>query len=229
MLIIDLNTFDDLKQEHIDEIARCADPVTGLKHFIDTYVVIPSPTGGIQKFHPSHVQINTLANLSSHKHTINILPKSTGKTTCIAIYALWHALFIENSNIRILSPYRTVVQSTIAIAYTILNKLPPYFIPGSIRNQTKMLFSNGSGIRASVISPIPFLEYSHDVLIIELGNNKITSTTRAYLRKYVQKLPGNLHFLCEPALSITWNDISLIRLPNVNEFSIYHALRTYEQ
>jgi hypothetical protein len=90
-----------LTNEQITEYARCADPVTGYRYFMENYFYIQHPTKGKLLYNPYEFQVRLIDNYHSNRFSVSMMPRQTGKTTSAAGYLLWFAMFTPDSTILI--------------------------------------------------------------------------------------------------------------------------------
>ena len=140
---------DTDKKLQAKEIAKCADPVTGYKYFIENYFEIQHPTKGNIKFKLHPYQTNMLANMHNFRLSINNSEeRQMGLTTTTASYLLWYALF---------NPQKTsvVVVNTLTEQLELMNRivfalaLPDWLLESRkvlLQNKREIEFSNGSRI-----------------------------------------------------------------------------------
>ena len=90
-----------LTNEQISEYARCADPVTGYKHFMENYFYIQHPTKGKLLYSPFDFQVKLIDNYHSNRFSVSMMPRQTGKTISAAGYLLWFAMFNPDQTVLI--------------------------------------------------------------------------------------------------------------------------------
>jgi hypothetical protein len=90
-----------LTNEQISEYARCADPVTGYKYFMENYFYIQHPTKGKLLYSPFDFQVKLIDNYHSNRFSVSMMPRQTGKTTSAAGYLLWFAMFNPDQTVLI--------------------------------------------------------------------------------------------------------------------------------
>ncbi len=101
---------DQIKKAHkkhkytTDQVLRleqCMDPKTGPLFFMKEFMRIQHPTKGEMRFSPYPYQERLIESYNSHRFSIAMLPRQTGKTTCASGYLLWYAMFKPDSQILI--------------------------------------------------------------------------------------------------------------------------------
>ena len=65
-------------EQHILEIARCADPVTGPAYFMSNYFYIQHPTRGGIKYNPYEYQSRLIDTYHNYRFSISLMPRQTG-------------------------------------------------------------------------------------------------------------------------------------------------------
>jgi len=133
--------------EQLEEFIRCADPVTGPKHFMSHYFYIQHPTKGRMNYVPFDYQDRLIDTYHNFRFSISLMPRQTGKTTSAAGYLLWYAMFNPDSTILIAAHKYTGAQEImqrIRYAY----ELCPDFIRAGCTSYNKgsIEFENGSRI-----------------------------------------------------------------------------------
>ena len=136
-------------EEEIIEIARCADPETGPRYFMDNYFYIQHPVKGSIQYHPYDYQERLIDTYHSYRFSISLMPRQTGKSTSAAGYILWYAMFIPDSTILIAAhKYLGAQEIMQRIRYAYENC--PDFIRAGVTSYNKgsIDFENGSRIVA---------------------------------------------------------------------------------
>jgi hypothetical protein len=134
-------------QFEIEELSKCADPITGPMYFLEHYFYIQHPIRGRIAFVPFDYQRELVENYHSNRFSINMLGRQMGKTTCAAGYLLWFAMFIPDSTILIAAHKYTGAQEIMQrIRYAYENV--PNFIRSGVTSYNKgsIEFDNGSRI-----------------------------------------------------------------------------------
>jgi len=65
--------------EEMLEFAKCADPDTGYKHFMENYFYIQHPTKGKLQYEPYKFQEGLIGNYHDNRFSIALMPRQTGK------------------------------------------------------------------------------------------------------------------------------------------------------
>jgi hypothetical protein len=133
----------------IRELTKCMDQKTGYMHFMKNYFHIQHPVRGKLLFDPFSYQEELLKTFHNYSHSVNMLPRQTGKTTCAAGYLLWYGMYMPNQNI-------VVASHNLTAAYEIMDRVryayemcPSYIRAGVVEyTKTSIEFINGSRIDA---------------------------------------------------------------------------------
>ena len=150
---------DQIKKAHkkhkytTDQVLRleqCMDPKTGPLFFMKEFMRIQHPTKGEMRFSPYPYQERLIESYNSHRFSIAMLPRQTGKTTCASGYLLWYAMFKPDSQILIAAhKYQGAsdIMSRVRYAYEML----PSWIKAGVTqyNRNSIEFDNGSKIMAT--------------------------------------------------------------------------------
>jgi len=134
-------------EEHIIEIARCADPATGPQHFMSNYFFIQHPTKGAIQYKPFDYQGRLIDTYHNYRYSISMMPRQTGKSTSAAGYLLWYAMFVPDSTILVAAhKYLGAQEIMQRIRYAYENC--PDFIRAGVTSYNKgsLDFENGSRI-----------------------------------------------------------------------------------
>lgn len=136
-----------MTQGQMDEYSRCAsDPI----YFSKRYIKIVSLDEGVISFDMHSYQENLISLIDQNSFTIAMMCRQAGKTTTVAAYILWCAIFKPNYSVGILANKEKgarVILSRIALAYEHL----PKWIQQGVRtwNKGSIELENGSRILAA--------------------------------------------------------------------------------
>ena len=138
-----------MTEDQMREFAKCADPVTGYKYFMEHYFYIQHPMKGQMLYEPFEFQSRMIANFNESRYSISIISRQCGKTTSAGGYLLWYAMFIPDSTILIAAHQYTGAQEImqrIRYAY----ELCPMWLKAGVEvyNQGNIDFDNKSRIVA---------------------------------------------------------------------------------
>lgn len=139
-----------MNKKEINILKKCS---KNINQFVK-YVKILGPKG-FAEFRPYQFQIKLLRkfvhsweNRRTEKHNhIVVGPRQSGKTTTLAIYALWYILFNNDKSVGLLSYKQSISEEILLRIKEIYNNLPDFLKQDVVRN-TKEQFklANGSYI-----------------------------------------------------------------------------------
>jgi len=133
--------------QQIEEFSRCADPDTGPMYFMDNFFYIQHPTRGRMLYHPYDYQKRLIETYHSHRFSISMLPRQTGKTTSAAGYLLWYAMFRPDSTILVAAHKYTGSQEIMQRIRYAYESVPDHIRAGAVDyNKGSLTFDNGSRI-----------------------------------------------------------------------------------
>ena len=134
-------------EQHILEIARCADPVTGPQYFMDNYFYIQHPTKGSIQYHPFEYQKKLIDTYHNYRYSISLMPRQTGKSTSAAGYLLWYAMFVPDSTILVAAHKYIGAQEIMQRIRYAYENCPDHIRAGvTSYNKGSLDFENGSRI-----------------------------------------------------------------------------------
>ncbi|HET8688775.1 MAG TPA: terminase family protein [Methanosarcina sp.] len=134
-------------EAQILEFAKCADPVTGPKHFMDNYFFIQHPTKGAIQYHPFEYQERLIDTYHNYRFSISLMPRQTGKSTSAAGYLLWYAMFVPDSTILVAAHKYLGAQEIMQRVRYAYENCPDFIRAGvTSYNKGSLDFENGSRI-----------------------------------------------------------------------------------
>jgi len=136
--------------EQVIELEKCMHPKSGPLYFMKKFMQIQHPTKGSMPFVPFPYQERLIEAYNSHRFSISMLPRQTGKTTCASGYLIWYAMFHPDSQILIAAHKyagASDIMSRVRYAYEML----PGWIKAGVNqyNRNSIEFDNGSKIMAT--------------------------------------------------------------------------------
>lgn len=132
-------------QDQLDELEKCADPLTGPMHFMRNYFYIQHPTKGRMLFDPFPYQVDLLDAYHNNRFCVAMLSRQTGKTTCAAGYLIWYAMFNPDSTILIAAHKYTGSQEIMNRIRFCYENVPDFIRAGATSyNKGSLEFDNGS-------------------------------------------------------------------------------------
>ena len=147
VLIKKPNVKQTFTEEQIQEVIRCADPVTGPEYFLDNYFYIQHPTRGRMRYHPFEYQKRLVHTYHNYRYSISLMPRQTGKSTTAAGYLLWYAMFVPDSTILVAAHKYTGSQEIMQRIRYAYESVPDFIRAGvTSYNKGSIDFDNGSRI-----------------------------------------------------------------------------------
>jgi len=147
VLVKKANRQEKFTEQHIQDLAQCADPEMGYLYFCKNFFYIQHPVKGKLLFDPYTYQINLLHSYHDHRFNINMLPRQSGKTTCAAGYLLWYAMFHPDQTILVAAHKYTGAQEIMQRIRYAYEDCPDHIRCGVTNyNKGSIEFDNGSRI-----------------------------------------------------------------------------------
>lgn len=149
---------------HIQELEKCHDKI---EYFIK-YVKIVNPDQGVIDFVPYKYQRKLLKRFQKHRFNIGLLSRQSGKTTVVAVYALWYSIFHDNKIVGIVSNKEASAKMILSRLKHMYENLPFWLKPGVKEYQKKgITFDNGTQIIVSATSPDAFRGQTINLLVCD--------------------------------------------------------------
>jgi hypothetical protein len=137
------------QHEEIVDIANCADPTAGPRHFLKNFYYIQHPTRGKILYQPYDYQIRYIDVCHQNRFSIALLPRQSGKSTTAAGYLLWYAMFVPDSTILIAAHKYQGAQEIMQRIRFAYEACPDHIRAGvTSYNKGSIEFENGSRIVA---------------------------------------------------------------------------------
>jgi len=134
-------------EHQIQELAQCADPVSGPQYFMDNYFFIQHPTKGAIQYHPFDYQERLIDTYHNYRFSISLMPRQTGKSTSAAGYLLWYAMFVPDSTILVAAHKYLGAQEIMQRVRHAYENCPDFIRAGvTSYNKGSLDFENGSRI-----------------------------------------------------------------------------------
>jgi hypothetical protein len=131
----------------LQEVALCADPVTGPMYFMDHFFYIQHPTRGRMLYQPFEYQRRLIETYHRYRYSISMMPRQTGKSTSAAGYLLWYAMFVPDSTILVAAHKYTGSQEIMQRVRYAYESVPDHIRAGATNyNKGSIEFDNGSRI-----------------------------------------------------------------------------------
>lgn len=131
-------------EEQIEELIKCKNDI---EYFTKKYVKIQHPIYGYVKMNPWDFQLEFLNILQNKRLSIALWSRQSGKSTCVAIYAIWLSIFNSHKTIGIVSNLSNSAKTILKRMKYIYLGLPDFLKPG-VREwaKTHVEFDNDSAI-----------------------------------------------------------------------------------
>jgi len=157
--------------EMLQELKRCSEDIL---HFL-RYVRIVHPDRGRIDFEPYDFQKKILTTVKDNRFCCILCSRQAGKSTIIATYALWYAIFHPDKAIGIVSNKALSAIDILARIKLTYEELPTFLKPGvSEYSKTFCTFDNKSRIIVSSTSPDAFRGRTLNLLVCLGGENTVT-------------------------------------------------------
>jgi hypothetical protein len=148
----------------IQTLISCTEKV---ENFIP-YVKIVNPDDGEVEFEPYTYQFELLEKFQAHRFNIALLARQSGKTTAVAVFALWYACFHRDKVIGIVSNKEKIAKMILDRFKRMYESLPIWLKPGvSEYQKTGVTFDNGSRITISATTTDAFRGETLNLLICD--------------------------------------------------------------
>jgi len=150
--------------ENISELHKCSNDID---YFL-RYVKIVNPDQGEIFFEPYDYQEDLLIKFAENRFNIVLASRQSGKTSTVAIYALWYSIFHEDKNIGIVSNKESSAKMILGRLKRMYECLPVFLKPGVQEySKTFITFDNRTRILISATSPDAFRGESINLLICD--------------------------------------------------------------
>lgn len=148
----------------IEKLLACKEKVENFLPFVK----IVNPDKGEMIIEPYPYQFDLFEKFQEHRFNIALLARQSGKTTAVAVFALWYATFHKDKVIGIVSNKEKVAKMILDRLKRMYEGLPTWLKPGVYEYQkTGVTFDNGSRITISATTPDAFRGETLNVLICD--------------------------------------------------------------
>jgi hypothetical protein len=152
-------------EEQIEELVKCRDDV---QYFIQNYVKIVTLDYGEVLFEPREYQIKTIEHLKNNRFFIGLWSRQSGKTTIVAAYALWYAIFHGDKNIGMVSNKESSAKRILDTIKRMYESLPVWLKPGVTEYaKTTITFDNGTKLIISATTADAFRGWPMNIIICD--------------------------------------------------------------
>ena len=155
----------EYSDDQIEELLTCRDNIL---YFTKNYVKIVTLDEGEVLFQPYKYQIKTLELLEKNRFFIGLWARQSGKTTIVADYALWYAIFNDKKNIGIVSNKESSAKRILDNIKKMYESLPIWLKPGVTEYaKTSITFDNGTKIIISATTQDAFRGWPMNLVICD--------------------------------------------------------------
>lgn len=159
------NIESEYTQDHIQEMIKCKNDVL---YFVTNYVKIVTLDHGEVLFDPRPYQLETLEILSKNRFFIGLWARQSGKTTVVAAYALWYAIFCPDKNIGMVSNKESSAKRILDAMKRMYEGLPVWLKPGVTEYaKTSITFDNGTKLLISATTQDAFRGWPMNIVICD--------------------------------------------------------------
>lgn len=155
----------NITMEQVIEHVKCSrNPI----YFAETYCRIVSIDDGLIPFRLFDFQKEMITQYHENRFSLTVTARQMGKTTTVAAFILWYAIFHKNKECAILANKGAQAQEVVARVRMMIEYLPFYMQPGiDTYNKTKVIFDNGSIIFSASTSSSSIRGHSVALLYID--------------------------------------------------------------
>jgi hypothetical protein len=145
-----VNLVENYTPDQIQEYVKCSrDPI----YFIEKYVKIISVDKGLIPLILRDYQKNIILSLWKNRNSILLAARQAAKTTTVASFLLWYAIFTSDKDIAILANKAATAREILSRITLALENLPFFLQPGvKALNKGSLEFGNNSKIFAAATS-----------------------------------------------------------------------------
>lgn len=160
------NSTDEYTSAQVMELAKCMqDPI----YFMENYLKVQHPTKGAVPFKLYPYQHDMVDAIHNNRKAIILASRQLGKTTVVAMYILWFAMFQQEPKVCIIASkkmsHATEIMSRIKYSY---EELPAWIKAGcKFYNRTSIEFDNGSKIKCEATSANTGRGESPSILMVD--------------------------------------------------------------
>lgn len=149
----------------LKEYIKCAkDPI----YFLETYGKIVSLDDGIINFQLYEYQKRIIKSIKSEKKTLSKLFRQSGKSTVVAGFVAWYALFNPNKNAMILANKMATAKEIFSRVQFMIESCPKWLQQGIKEwNKTSFVLENGSKVSCAATSPSAARGQSISLLVLD--------------------------------------------------------------
>lgn len=140
-------TTNEYTLDQIMELKKCSEDIF---YFVKNYVKITTPDADVVPFDPYPFQHEFIENMESNRLVVLLSSRQSGKTTTVAVYALWKILFNESFKILILAHKQAMAKEILDRIKNCYEHIPFWMQHGIVEcNKTQIELVNKSRITCS--------------------------------------------------------------------------------
>lgn len=144
------NLIENYTQDELTEYIKCSkDPI----YFIETWVKIVSLDQGLIPLILRDYQKDLIVSLMENRFSIILAARQAAKTTTVATFLLWYAIFNSDKTVAILANKAATAREILSRVTLALEHLPFFLQPGvDVLNKGSLEFGNNSKIITAATS-----------------------------------------------------------------------------
>jgi len=155
----------DMRPEHLIELVKCRqNPI----YFAENYCRIISVDDGIVPFKLYPFQKRMIKQYFENRFSLTVTARQMGKTTCVATFILWFAMFTADKECAVLANKGAQAQEVVSRIRMMYEYLPFFLQVGAVvYNKTSLEFDNRSKIFSAATSSDSIRGHSVALLYID--------------------------------------------------------------
>lgn len=156
---------EEYTQEQIAEYIKCSqDPI----YFIENYAKIISVDKGLINVVLRGYQKDLILSMWKNRNSIILAARQAAKTTSVALFLLWYALFHGDKTIAILANKAATAREILSRITLSLENIPFFLQPGvKVLNKGSIEFGNNSRIFAAATSSSSIRGFSASIIYMD--------------------------------------------------------------
>lgn len=152
-------------QEQLDEYIRCKQDIL---YFIKNYVQIVNLDVGLTLFKLYPYQEEMITTFKDNRFSICLTARQMGKTTTVAAYLLYEAIFNKNLRIAVLANKGDTAREILGRMQAMFEDLPWFLKPGVIEwNKGRVKFGNGTVVLSAATSSSSIRGQSMNIIYLD--------------------------------------------------------------
>ena len=152
-------------QEQLDEYVRCKRDIL---YFVKNYVKIVNLDVGLTLFKLYPYQEEMITTFKDNRFSICLTARQMGKTTTVAAYLLYEAIFNKNLRIAVLANKGDTAREILGRMQSMFEDLPWYLKPGVTEwNKGRVKFGNGTVVLSAATSSSSIRGQSMNIIYLD--------------------------------------------------------------